>query len=1225
MLREMGRWGARRVATGLLATAALLLAPAAAQADATGLVAEWHLDQVTGGATPDSSGNGLTGEEVSGTLASGGRFANALSTTNPNDGFTVLDSPLLEPQRITVMAWVKKGAPFNVFRTIVSKGSDSCGTHESYALDTGPDGGLRFFVYQGGSTAAVVANVVTPASLWNNQWHAVAGTFDGSTVRLYVDGAQVGSAPALVPGGGIQYGLQENRLAVGRFPQGPPCDPNGFQLVGTIDEVRLYDRALTAAEVTYLQGADQTTPPSLPIPGSGGGGGGGGGGGEGGTPAPVASFTAAGRVAPLKLAVLNAGATTGADRLVWDINGDGRGDITCAGSAPMLGLRLRASQTANVKLTAVALDGRTSSISQHVSISGPSPPAKVAAGFSDLAICGPTTGFVHGDFTLANSISCAENSTVTFGLVEATGCFDHVLSKDGVPAAEQPVVTQYYNLENLPHFVQVVCAHDPTSKACKDFLTEFGALDLFVSRHPVKINGMDFIPRSGGSIVVFPELQRVVSSNARVKLGNLSVTSGAIDFDLKNPYKALGKSAPTQGRVPLFDFNPGNVGIGGFGIDGSIHLDFVRSAEHRYTEATLRVDLPPVFDLFGGSPPSGAVTAQADDTTNGLVLSRLHLAVPEADIGGLRFAHVAFDYDAAGSPDGRCPADWWKATATMFLDGGGFILSPPPSQNGIEFCAGADPFFRSAGGTVQFGGPIPPPELFPGVFLDDIGFDVGLNPTLVRGNGTISVAELSQVTGTLLVGFPSPGSPYTLSAEDAKSPGNQDVGDLAPLAGRTLISPFVALGGTAGLRIPGLNQGIDFGNAYFLYSFPDYIALGGGVRVVLPGFTVNGGLDGELSFRTKLFSLHGSIQACIAGLICGGLESWASNRGIVACVGNIRHGGLHPGIGYHWGDFWPTIWLIDGCKPSNYWITSVTGTASAAAATHTFTVARGESAKNLRLRGVGGAPNVEVRGPDGETVSTAASTYVTGHTLAILRQDAGKVTWIGVNRGKPGRYTITLLPGSPQIANLAGTRPGSRAIKARVTGSSGRRTLHYVIGSPVGERVTFFERAGTTFSRLGTARRSHGVIHFAPAPGRGGVREIVAQIQVDGVAAPDRTVGHYRANATIKTGKPGSLVVKRRGTALSISWRPVAGATAYAIVVKPRNAGERMVKLSARRHTIRLTGVGRTLSGSVSVSARGALMDWGRPSVGRFRATKPAHTVLRPFKQLGRKVGKRRR
>lgn len=1204
----MERRGVKRVAIAVLTTAALLFATAAAaQADDTGLLAQWHLDQVAGGATPDSSGNGLTGEEVNGALVPGGRFGSALATTNPNDGFTVLANPLLEPQRVTALAWVKKGAPFSVFRTIVSKGSDACGTNESYALDTGPDGGLRFLAYEGGSSYATVASAVPPATIWNNQWHAVAGTYDGATARLYVDGAQVGSAPAPIPGGAIHYGLQENRLAVGRFPQGAPCDPNGFQFVGAIDEVRLYNRALSAVEVAYLQSASATTPPSLPVPGGGGG-----------PPPPVARFVSPTRVAPLGLAILNAGSTTGASKLKWDINGDGRTDVTCGGSSPILGLRLASAQTLKVTLTAIAPNGIGSSVTQPLTVQGHAP-GKVLA--TDVATCSHLPDFAKG-VVLSNGVSCMVDSTVTFSVVEAQGCFTHVLDRSGVPPDEAAVVDQYYNEENLPAFVQAACRKDPMGKACKDFLTEFGALDLFVSHHPVMVNGMKFTPRGGGSIVLFPALQRLVSSNARVTLGNLPVTSGAIDFDLKNPVKALGKHAPTEGQVSLFDFSPGNIGIGGFGIDGSVHVGFALNAGRRYTTATLRLALPGVFDAFAGDAPNGAVTLFADNTTNGLFVDSFHLAVAEADIGELRFRNVAFNYMRAGNATQNCTADWWDASASMFIDGGGFDLSPPPENNGIQFCSGGGAFFRGAGGTLEFGGPIPKPELFPGVFVDDLGFDVGLDPVRLRGNATISVAELSRVTGTLLVGFPSPSSPYTLSTEDASSPSNGGaVADLAPLAGRTLVSPFVALGGTAGLAVPGTDQSIDFGHGYVLYSFPDYIALGGGVRVVMPGFTVEGGLDGETSFKTRLFSLHGSVRACIAGLLCAGVEGWASNNGVVACLGDIRRGGLHPGAGYHWGDFWPTIWLIDGCRPSKYWITNVTGATDAAAA-RTFTVARGETAKNVRLQGTGGAPNVEVRGPQGEAVSTATHAYATSGPLAILRQDAGRVTWIGVNHGTPGRYTITPLPGSPPIAGIAGTRPGSREIKVGVTGSITRRTLHYVIGSPAGERVTFFERGAATFRRIGTARGTRGAIRFTPSRGQGGMREIVAQVQVDGVSAPERTVTRFRAPATVRTGRVRSLVVRRRDTALLVSWHAVAGAIGYGIVVKQRSASERLIRVPAGRHSVRVSGIAKVESGTVAVSARGALLDWSPPRRAPFRATQKPHTVLKPFRQLGKRPRK---
>ena len=56
----------------------------------------------------------------------------------------------------------------------------------SYALYTGSNGGLRFYVSDGGAGASL-----SPAAgpeLWDGQWHAVAGTFDGQTVRFYLDG-----------------------------------------------------------------------------------------------------------------------------------------------------------------------------------------------------------------------------------------------------------------------------------------------------------------------------------------------------------------------------------------------------------------------------------------------------------------------------------------------------------------------------------------------------------------------------------------------------------------------------------------------------------------------------------------------------------------------------------------------------------------------------------------------------------------------------------------------------------------------------------------------------------------------------------------------------------------------------------------------------------------------------------------------------------------------------
>ena len=72
-------------------------------------------------------------------------------------------------------------------RYLVAKGIDP--EAASYALYTGHSGGLFFFVYDG---KQFVLSPDAGRGIWDGHWHHVAGTFDGASVRLYVDGTQVG-------------------------------------------------------------------------------------------------------------------------------------------------------------------------------------------------------------------------------------------------------------------------------------------------------------------------------------------------------------------------------------------------------------------------------------------------------------------------------------------------------------------------------------------------------------------------------------------------------------------------------------------------------------------------------------------------------------------------------------------------------------------------------------------------------------------------------------------------------------------------------------------------------------------------------------------------------------------------------------------------------------------------------------------------------------------------
>ena len=247
----------------------LLLAalPAPAWADHAGpLAAQWHLDaDFTLGApaegTADSSGHGLTASTPVGmTLAPGGRFGNHLSPANVGV-LQPASSALLRPARVTLVAWIRQAGAPPPLRYVAGQGDDGGGTclGSSYALYTGTFNapGLKFYL------RTPTASPVSPTAgsgIWDGQWHMVAGVYDGAALRLYVDGAEVGTGtPA--PGAAINYGLPGgDRFYFDGYPQ-PTCGNGDFP--GGIDELRVYRRALSPTEIARLAAAPGPNPPVL--------------------------------------------------------------------------------------------------------------------------------------------------------------------------------------------------------------------------------------------------------------------------------------------------------------------------------------------------------------------------------------------------------------------------------------------------------------------------------------------------------------------------------------------------------------------------------------------------------------------------------------------------------------------------------------------------------------------------------------------------------------------------------------------------------------------------------------------------------------------------------------------------------------------------------------------------------------------------------------------------
>jgi hypothetical protein len=222
-----------------------LAAPAAARADTFNFPLQgwWPMNEGSGQIVHDYSGhanNGVLGTstavEDSDPQWIPGVFAGSALRFDGGDQVTIPDSPSLEPQKMTVAAWVR-GTPANRYaKYIVSKGGLGC-DRGSYGLYTGTGGGVAFYIADANT---FYESAEAPASIWDGNWHNVAGTFDGHSVRLYVDGQAIGQPTAVPDGTVIDYNLGADGGAFGNYAG----DCQNLTLQGDVDGVQIWSQAL---------------------------------------------------------------------------------------------------------------------------------------------------------------------------------------------------------------------------------------------------------------------------------------------------------------------------------------------------------------------------------------------------------------------------------------------------------------------------------------------------------------------------------------------------------------------------------------------------------------------------------------------------------------------------------------------------------------------------------------------------------------------------------------------------------------------------------------------------------------------------------------------------------------------------------------------------------------------------------------------------------------------
>lgn len=219
---------------------ATLVPTSQASAASYDLAGWWPMNEGSGQVARDWSGSGNRGVLGSTDAADGNDPAwvdvgsrwlrRSALRFDGDDRVRMAQAPSLEPDGVTVLARVRSDVAGS-YRYVLSKGAISCEA-ASYGLYTGANGGLVFYVSDG--TRYTLSADAGPG-LWDGAWHTVRGTFDGSSVRLFVDGAEVGDAtPAPVT---IGYGLPDGQdLLLGDYA-GPCGSPLGF--VGDVDAAAL--------------------------------------------------------------------------------------------------------------------------------------------------------------------------------------------------------------------------------------------------------------------------------------------------------------------------------------------------------------------------------------------------------------------------------------------------------------------------------------------------------------------------------------------------------------------------------------------------------------------------------------------------------------------------------------------------------------------------------------------------------------------------------------------------------------------------------------------------------------------------------------------------------------------------------------------------------------------------------------------------------------------------
>ncbi|MBW3015450.1 LamG domain-containing protein, partial [Candidatus Woesearchaeota archaeon] len=219
----------------------------------TGSVGLWHLN----GDALDSSGDSNDGTINGNVTNITGKINGAYSFDGDEDYVTVVSPTFIDQQQGTFAAWVKWGGAQTEMTIASVSVTDT--TDDEFFFDFRPDSAVAY----GNFTdivhlvnGAIQARLRTPNNVFEiNKWHHFVATSDGSTVKAYVDGQEVTLTEQIGSNAGQWFGdaTDASYFTIGGVKRATlAADWNG-----SIDEVAVWDRALSAEEILdiYKRGA----------------------------------------------------------------------------------------------------------------------------------------------------------------------------------------------------------------------------------------------------------------------------------------------------------------------------------------------------------------------------------------------------------------------------------------------------------------------------------------------------------------------------------------------------------------------------------------------------------------------------------------------------------------------------------------------------------------------------------------------------------------------------------------------------------------------------------------------------------------------------------------------------------------------------------------------------------------------------------------------------------